>query len=160
MLDSRTPIGAASRSDFPPQAAWLLPIALLLHQLEEWFGGFPEWTRFVVGTGIAPERFILINAVALVLAVACTMVAFRTRSMGWMVVSLAALMGFNGILHGFASLLTGRYSPGSATGLILSLPLAVVVLRAARATLPKRLLVGAVAAGILLHGVVTLAALA
>lgn len=63
-------------------------------------------------------------------------------------------------LHAVASLLVGRYSPGTATGLLLSLPLGIVVLRAALVALPKRTVFGAITAGVLLHGLVTFLALA
>jgi hypothetical protein len=63
-------------------------------------------------------------------------------------------------LHALASVLLGRYSPGTATGLLLSLPLSIVVLRASVARLRRAEVFGAVLAGVLLHGVVTYIALA
>jgi hypothetical protein len=133
---------------------------LLLHQADEWFGGFPEWTRYAVGNGVTADRFIFINAVGFVLFTVLTLSAFRERSMAWIVASLATLMGLNGVLHAVASVVVDRYSPGTATGLLLSLPFCVVVLRAALAALPRRLVFGAMAAGVLFHGVVTFLALA
>jgi hypothetical protein len=140
--------------------ALLLPVVLLLHQAEEWFGGFPEWTSFAVSNGVEPERFLLINAVGLVLFTVWTLAAFREQRMAWIVAALATLLGLNGILHAVASILVGRYSPGTATGLLLSLPFSVFVLRAAVAGLPRVQVVGAIIAGVLFHGVVTFLALA
>jgi hypothetical protein len=140
--------------------ALLLPVVLLLHQAEEWFGGFPEWTRYAVGSGVTDDRFLLINAVGFVLFTICTLVAFRERRVAWIVASLATLMGLNGILHAVASMVVDRYSPGTATGLLLSLPLSIVVLRAAVAALPREMVVGAIAAGVLFHGLATVLALA
>lgn len=154
------PTQAAGRTSFPPRVALLLPVVLLLHQAEEWFAGFPEWTRFVVGNGVEPERFLVINAVGFVLITFWTLAAFQERRMAWIVVSLAALLGLNGILHALATVLVGRYSPGTATGLLLSLPLSVVVLRASVARLPGVQVFGAVLAGVLLHAAVTFLALA
>lgn len=152
--------GVTDRGSFPPRIAALLPVALLLHQAEEWFGGFTEWTDHAVGNGVTAERFLLINSAGFVLFTVWTLAAFRNRQMAWIVVSLAALIGLNGILHAVASVLVDRYSPGTATGLLVSLPLSFVVLRAARVALPRGVVFGAIAAGVLLHGLVTVLALA
>lgn len=111
--------------------------------------GFPEWTSFAVGDGVEPEEFLLINAVGLVLFTVWTLAAFRERRMDWIVASLATLLGLNGVLHAVASILVGRYSSGTATGLLLSLPFSVVVLRASVAGLPRAQVFGAIMAGVL-----------
>lgn len=154
------PASATDRDSFPPRVALLLPIVLLLHQADEWFGGFPEWTSFAVGNGVEPERFLLINALGFALFTFWTLAAFRERRMAWIATSLATLLGLNGVLHAVSSILVGRYSPGTATGLLLSLPISVVVLRASVARLPRVQVFGAIMAGILFHGVVTFLALA
>jgi len=151
---------AASDRSFPPRVALLLPVVLLLHQAEEWFGGFPEWTRYAVGSGVTADRFLVINALGLALFTAWTLAAFRDRRIAWIVAALATLMGLNGVLHALASILVGRYSPGTATGLLLSLPFSIVVLRAALGALPRGLVFSAMAAGVLFHGLVTILALA
>ena len=151
---------ATDRTFFPPRVALLLPVVLLLHQAEEWFGGFPEWTRYAVENGVTDDRFLFINAVGFVLFTIGTLVAFRERRVAWIVASLATLMGLNGVLHAVASMVVDRYSPGTATGLLLSLPFSIVVLRAAVAALPRGLVFGAIAAGVLFHSLVTFLALA
>lgn len=151
---------ATDRTSFPPRVALLLPVVLLLHQAEEWFGGFPEWTRYAVENGVTDDRFLFINAVGFVLFTIGTLVAFRERRVAWIVASLATLMGLNGVLHAVASMVVDRYSPGTATGLLLSLPFSIVVLRAAVAALPRGLVFGAIAAGVLFHSLVTFLALA
>lgn len=148
------------RTSFPPRVALLLPVVLLLHQVEEWFGGFPEWTRYAVGDGVTAERFLLVNAVGLALFTIWTLAAFREQRIAWIVASLAALMGLNGVLHAVVSVLLGRYSPGTVTGVLLSLPFGIVVIRSALAALPRGLVLGAITAGVLFHGLVTLLALA
>jgi hypothetical protein len=143
-----------------PRVALLLPIVLVLHQAEEWFGGFPEWTRLALGDGVEPGQFLLINSVGFLLITFWTLAAFRVPEMAWIVVSFAALLGLNGVLHAFASVLVGHYSPGTATGLLLSLPLSVAVLRSSASVIPRIQFFGAILAGFLLHGVVTFLALA
>jgi hypothetical protein len=151
---------APDRGSSPPRAAWLLPIALLLHQAEEWFGGFPEWSRIALGNGVEPGQFLLINTAGFLLITFGTAAAFRDRRMAWIVVSFASLMGLNAVLHALFTALLGLYSPGTATGLLLSLPLSVAVLRSSAGCLPRRRFIGAVVVGVLLHGGVTLVALA
>jgi hypothetical protein len=138
----------------------LLPLAFLLHVAEEWFGGFPEWTALVIGDGLEPGRFLVINAVGLLLFTAGTVAAFRNPSMAWIVASLAALVGLNAALHALATIAFSRYSPGTVTGLLLYLPLSIVVLRSSATLLPRPHLVSAVVFGVLLHALVTLVALA
>jgi len=141
-----------------PRIAILLPVALLLHQAEEWFGGFPEWVLLATGSGITPQRFLLINAVGFLLFLVGTLAAFLDSRMAWIVVSLAALVGFNALLHSVATVVVGSYSPGTATGLLLNLPLSVAVLRSSAATLPLSGFIGAVVLGVLLHGLATVTA--
>ena len=61
----------------------MLPIVLLLHQAEEWFGGFPAWTGLAFGDGVEPERFLLINGVGFLLITFWTVAAFQDRRMAW-----------------------------------------------------------------------------
>lgn len=149
-----------ARPSFPPRLGVLLPLVLLLHQAEEWWGGFPEWTRYAVGNVVTGDRFLFINAIGFVLFALLTLAAFRERSMAWIVVSLATLLGLNGVLHAVAGILVARYSPGTVSGLLLSLPFSILVLRAAFVALPRRLVFGAITAGVLFHGMVTFLALA
>jgi hypothetical protein len=144
----------------PPRVAFLLPIVLVLHQADEWFGGFPEWTTLAFDDGVEPGQFLLINSIGFLLITFWTLAAFRVPEMAWIVVSFAALLGLNGALHALASVLVDRYSPGTATGLLLSIPLSLVILRSSARVIPRRQFFGAILAGFLLHGVVTFLALA
>jgi len=109
---------------------------------------------------VTADRFLFINGVGFALFTVLTFAAFLERQIAWVVVSLATLMGLNGVLHAVASLVVDRYSPGTATGLLLSLPFCIVVLRAALAALSRRLVFGAILAGLLFHGLVTYLAVA
>ncbi len=79
--------------------------------------------------------------------------------MAWCGVSLAALIGLNALLHGLASLVTGSYSPGTVTGLLLYLPLSAILLRSAAGRLPRPAFVGSLLLGVLVHALATSAAL-
>lgn len=141
-----------------PRAAAFLPIAYMLHLAEEWFGGFTDWTLTVPVYDVGPERFVLINAIALAIFVIGTGAALLSRRMAWFAASLAALLGLNGVLHTLASLGFGSYSPGTVTGLALYIPLSVVVLRSSAARLPRPVFLGSAVFGIILHGLVAILA--
>lgn len=142
-----------------PRAALLLPIAFVLHFAEEWFGGFSAWTLIALGTEVTPERFLLINGVALPLFGIGTLAALRFPRMAWFAASLAALFGLNGVVHTLATLGLGLYSPGTVTGLLLFIPLSVIVLRSSAARLSGAVFAGSILFGVLLHGLATFLAL-
>lgn len=137
----------------------LLPVAVLLHIVEEWFGGFPAWASTVLGTEISPERFLLINAIGFAIFVVGALAALLSPHMVWFGVSLAALVGLNAALHGLASLIVGSYSPGTVTGLLLYIPLSAILLRSSASQLPRAVFVGSVLFGILVHALATFSAL-
>jgi hypothetical protein len=110
------------RDSVAPRIALLLPPAVLLHVVEEWFGGFPAWTVAVLGDGVSPERFLAVNAVGLVLFTVGTLAALRYSGAAWLVVSFAALFIVNAVLHTLATLGWGLYSPGLITGLLRRRP--------------------------------------
>jgi hypothetical protein len=138
----------------------LLPIALLLHIAEEWYGGFPQWTALIAGEGLEPERFLLISSLGFLLFSLGTLAAFQDPSVAWLVVVLAALVVLNAALHTLATVAFRAHSPGTVTGLVLYLPLGILVLRSSAAALPRTQFAGAVVLGLLLHAFATLAAFA
>jgi len=132
---------------------------MLLHVAEEWFGGFPAWTGVVLGDGVSPEQFLAVNGVGLLLVTAGTLAAWRYRAAAWLAVSFATLLGVNGVLHIAATAAWRLYSPGAVTGLLLSIPLGIAVVRASAGRLSRGVLVGAVLFGILFHAAATSMAL-
>lgn len=148
---------AAGEHHVAPRGTVLLPVATLLHQAEEWFGGFPAWSAAILGSEIPAERFLAVNAFGLLLFVVGALAAVLSPQMAWCAVSLATLVGVNGVLHVVASLVAGSYSPGTATGLLLSVPLCIILLRSAAGRMSRPVMVGAVLLGILVHAVGTLA---
>ena len=138
-----------------PRAVLLLPVAFLFHLAEEWFGGISAWTLVALGNEISPERFVLINGIALPIFVIGALAAYRHTRMAWFAVTLAALFGLNALLHTLATLGLGRYSPGTVTGLLLYIPLSAIVLRASAARLSGAIFVKAVFFGVLIHGLIS-----
>jgi hypothetical protein len=138
-------------------SVWLI-VAYLIHLTEEWFGGFPEWSRVIRGDGVSAERFVLINSIALLLFV---ILAARTRQrpgMVWFPTTLAAVFLLNGILHTLATFRYDVYSPGTVTGLLISIPLGFLVLHAMRERLSTNAFVGCLGLAALVHVFITFAA--
>lgn len=141
-----------------PRIVLLLPVAVLLHQLEEWFGGFVPWMNDVLGLGVTPERFLQINAIGLLLFTAGALAAAVSPRAAWIAASIASLMALNAVVHALLTVGYGVYSPGTVTGLVIYLPLSVAALRALAKLLSGPALAGSVLLGALLHGLATLAA--
>lgn len=131
-----------------------LPAAFALHLAEEWFGGFTHWTAAVLGSGVGSGRFLLINVVAFPVIAACAIASLRFARVTWLAATLATLFALNGALHLLATLAFGQYSPGTATGVLLYLPLGAFVLRSLSRHLSAVKLYGAAALGIASHAAV------
>ncbi|HVL66926.1 MAG TPA: HXXEE domain-containing protein [Vicinamibacterales bacterium] len=143
-----------------PLLVWLFPASYALHILEEWFGGFPEWLGVVSGgSGLPRGAFVAINAAAWIAMVAAARAATRSESAGWLAIGIATITLVNGVAHLLASLVTGTYSPGLFTGVILYLPLGQLALLRAWHQSPAASLRRGVIAGVLVHGLVSLVAL-
>ena len=139
---------------------WLFPAAYVAHLAEElWAGpGFPAWFEHVAGRPLPLRAFVAINAVALTAMVAGTAVAVRREQNGWIAVAIATIVATNALLHVAGSVLTGTYSPGLITGIVLYLPLGqLLMIRALHQVEPRRFTTG-VAAGVAIHAIVSLVA--
>ncbi|NNE68776.1 MAG: HXXEE domain-containing protein [Rhodothermales bacterium] len=143
-----------------PIAGALLPLAYVLHLGEEIWTDLLLWTGETLGRAIPLDRFIAINATALVLFIVGTVAAYRFHRAGWFPVALAATLAANGALHLLAAMAFGGYAPGMITGTVLSLPLGVLVLRSSRAQLSQSIFVRAVVAGLAFHALVSAVAFA
>ena len=143
-----------------PRIVALLPLAYMVHLVEEWVGGFSAWTATVLGREVSPERFIIINTVALSLVCIGVAAALRSPRFSWFSVLFAALIVLNGVLHCLATVSFGAYSPGTLTGLLIYLPLGSFVLYASASNMPRGVYDIAMLSGFLIHGLVALVAFA
>lgn len=150
---------SSSGSSTEPGRWWplLLPAAYLIHLAEEWWGGvgFAAWTANALGRPVSETRFLVINGIALPILTVCTLIAVRSRSFRWFVISFGTLVLVNGILHLLGSLVTASYSPGVVSGSLVYLPLGALALRDGRT---DEGFGRAVALGIALHVVVAVIA--
>jgi hypothetical protein len=130
---------------------WLLPLSYGFHILEEWFGGFPEWLAVIVGSALPRTAFVVINAAAMAAMILAARAATQRESHGWMAVAIATILLVNGIAHILASVVTGTYSPGLFTGVVLYLPLAQLALLRAWSQAEGAMFARGVWTGIALH---------
>jgi len=112
----------------PNQMAWLLPITILIHQLEEFFGEFPLWYSDLLNVNLSKQDFILINAIGLFLFTSISLSYFFNKNK-IILVALGTLVFVNGILHTLLSLFTFSYSPGTISGLFLFIPLGIIIFK-------------------------------
>ena len=138
---------------------WLFPAAYVVHILEEWFGGFPEWLAIVAGAPLPRPAFLVINIVGLGLMIAAARASTRREEHGWMAVGIATVVLVNALMHILGTVFTGTYSPGLFSSVILYLPLGqLAILRAWSQTSPQTLRHG-ILAGIAAHGLASATAL-
>ena len=141
--------------------AWLFPGTYLVHIAEEYWGGegFHHWASRMAGINLTAEAFLNLNALFWLFMTALVALAFFRRSQVWLLVTLGTVVLVNGLLHTGMSLLTGGYSPGLISGILLWIPLGSYALYRLRKNLTAMHYLLAVIAGILLHLVVFASAL-
>ena len=139
---------------------WLFLPAYAAHLAEELLARFPSWIRLIVGRPLPMTAFIGINAVALLLLVAGIRAAIRRESAGWLAVAIATVVTLNALLHLIGSFVTGTYSPGLITGIVVYVPLGLLtLLRAWHQQAPGGFGRG-IAAGVFIHAIVSAVAFA
>jgi hypothetical protein len=148
---------ATEKLSDPFQASVCLIVAYLIHLAEEWFLGFPEWSRVIRGAGVSSDEFVAINSVALVLFLILAAVT-RRSGMAWFPATLATILSLNGVLHALATLRYDVFSPGTATGMLISFPLGLFVLHEMRGRLSAAGFVGCLLLGALIHVFITFVA--
>ena len=150
-----TRFGDCSR---PAAWCWLYPATYAIHILEEWCGGagFTAWLTNVAGVELAAEKFLVWNALALLLMAASVPFALRFRHLRWLPLAYGVAFALNALSHLAASLYTVTYSPGLASGLLLWLPLGAWTLLYLKPTLTRRGRRAGLIVGVLMHCAVLL----
>lgn len=128
--------------------AWALPITMLAHQLEEYFGDFPIWYSNILNAQLSDQDFIMINSIGLLLIASLSLSYLLTKN-NVMLVALGTLIFVNGIVHILLSILTLSYSPGAITGFIFFLPLGMSIYRKLLPELNQNERIIAIAIGVL-----------
>jgi hypothetical protein len=136
----------------------LFPATYLLHIAEEYWCGerFFNWASRIAGINLTEQAFLEINAAALTIMLLMAGMAFSRPTFQWIVIPMSTAVSINGVAHLLGTIFSRSYSPGLVTGVLLWIPLGVFTLYRARET--GRYWAG-VMLGVILHGLVTLAAL-
>ena len=137
-----------------PALVWLFVAAYVAHVAEEYFGGFPEWLALIIGRPLSRADFLAINAIALVVIIIAIRAVTRRESLGWLAIAIATILLVNGLAHILGTIVTGTYSPGLITGVVLYLPLSQLTLIRAWDQAPPTFFVRGVVAGLAAHAVV------
>ena len=139
---------------------WLFFPAYLIHVAEEWFAGFPRWVAIVAGRPVPDAAFLIINAIAIVLLIVGIRSATQAEESGWIAVAIAAIALINTVFHAGGSVLTGTYSPGLISAVVLYVPLGSLAMVRALNQAPHATSARGVAVGVMIHAVVFVVAFA
>jgi len=142
----------------PVFLAWSLPLTMLVHQLEEFFGGFLEWFPSIMNVNLSQENFLIINSIALLILLFFAITYSLVSRNNFLLMTFGTLLFVNGAVHILISIITLIYSPGAISGLILFLPLGGVIYQRIYPELPKNQRIPSIATGILLLFIVNMIA--
>jgi len=133
---------------------WLFVPAYVLHMAEEWFGGFPLWIGKIVGHPLQETAYVVINGIALVLVVLGIRAAVQSERYGWVGVAIATIALINTVAHAAGAAVTGSYSPGLISAVVLYVPLGALTIMRAFDQAPRAQVTRGVVAGIVIHTIV------
>ncbi|MGE3974175.1 MAG: HXXEE domain-containing protein [Bdellovibrionales bacterium] len=107
----------------------LLPLTLVLHCLEEWLGGFPEWATRHFG-GITTRKFYFLSHVpifAVVFYFSGTFHQLQNPTEMLLALIVLFILFTNGIFHLITTIWFREYSPGVITSLLCYFPFTILV---------------------------------
>ena len=109
--------------------AWLVPFAYLLHLVDEYFTGFPNWFSGLFNVDLSLNDFIIINSIGFIATIIITLLYSFDKVNSFIIASLGTLFFINGIIHIVSSIYTYTYSPGTLTGILIYLPLGYFIIK-------------------------------
>jgi hypothetical protein len=121
----------ARRSTAHQFLLWILPLAFVLHVIEECFLGLVPWAQRMLqplGMGMEWSGFVVANALALAWGVSGAVVGWRRPGFS---LSFPVYMVWNSVFHVGASVLQRELSPWTLTSILLYIPLSVWTLHGA-----------------------------
>ena len=138
--------------------SWLFPITYLLHIAEEYCGGegYSAYLLRLRGIQLSQTRFLLVQAVGLVLMIVGIILARRLKFANLLSVILGAVVLVNALTHTILSLAYTEYVPGLITSILLWIPLGLATLVHFRRTMLEARYWLGVALGIGINGIIEL----
>ena len=154
----------ANGSQYVPVSAlwlWLFPVTYLIHIAEEYWGGegYSAYLFRLRGVHLSPARFLVLQALGVVLIVVGVILSQQFRFSRFMLVILGALVLSNGITHTVTAVRHGGYGPGVVSCLLIWIPLGLVTLFRLLGQMTTARYVTAVTIGFAINGLVALIAL-
>jgi hypothetical protein len=132
-------------------ALWVVVAVIGLHMLEEFGLDVTTWAGSLVPFRLLASEFYVLNFAYLTFAVASAMVGWRLPAFS--LATPATCLVNVGFMHVLGTLLSGRFSPGLLTGVVLFLPASGYAFWAARrdGVLTRRVVLLAFTGGTLLQ---------
>lgn len=115
---------------------WLLPVAFVLHLIEEFFTGYPAYAGAVTGHAMTLPMFLGPNILFVVIMALLTGWVAKTRkatAVFWLLAWAAGNQFWNFVYHLIAVPAHDRHSPGLISGALVYLPLSLAVWQSALA---------------------------
>ena len=124
------PLEAASADLLFRHTVLLLPMATVLHVLEEW-PRFPRWARLFASPRYSDREYVITHVFAVAFAFGSAVLLWALPA-GWLVfLFFAFVFGpgvfCNALFHAAAAAWTRTYCPGVVTGLLVYLPLSILL---------------------------------
>lgn len=134
---------------------WVVAGSCALHAAEEYLTGWLEWAPRTLGIVIPPARFLAINAVLVVLALALARVGWRRPALSLIIPSATLVNAL--CFHILPTIIQRQVSPGVYTAVLLYLPFSSwALVGAARDGVPKAAIATGLVLGALMMGSVVL----
>ncbi|MBN2704445.1 MAG: HXXEE domain-containing protein [Pontiellaceae bacterium] len=99
---------------------WGIVAAAVIHVAEEYFGDWVLWVQRYA-KGVTLRRFVLVNAIFLGLCLGAAL-----SSSDFLLISLAALLFVNALMHIIPTVVLKYYSPGVWSAVLLYIPLSFI----------------------------------
>lgn len=141
--------------------AWFLPIAYLIHLVDEYFfgEGFSSWFSEVFGAGLSVSDFIIINTIGLAAMILIVILYNKNLVSNFFIAAPGTTLFINGLVHIAASIITASYSPGTISAVIVYLPLGLVIFKKIYPMINPEQRMISIAAGIILQIIVAITAM-
>ncbi len=138
--------------------SWLFPLTYLLHVAEEyWCGeGYSAYLLRLRGVQLSPPRFLVVQAIGLVLMIVGLILARRLHFPNLLSVILGSVVLVNGLTHTTLSLAYTDYVPGLITSILLWIPLGIATLLRFRRTMSETRRWLGIALGVAINGIIEL----
>ena len=149
---------AVSRETTSEWTLWMVAGSCALHVTEEYLTGWQEWARQTLGIVMPTTRFLVVNAILVVVALLLARVGWRRPALSLVIPSATLVNAI--FFHILPTIVQSRVSPGVYTATCLYLPFSSwALVGAARDGVPRTAIATAFVAGTVVMTSVVLGAI-